>query len=45
MANVRGMSGWGVWKVSFVVWAGLALAALLPATNLLDATFPVFTMI
>jgi len=31
--------------IAFVIWSLLALAALLPVTNLLDGTFPIFTVL
>ncbi len=39
------LTKWGKWETTFVLWALLALIALLPVTLLLDATFPLLTVI
>jgi len=36
---------WGKWESGFVLWVLMALMALLPVTLLLDATFPILTVI
>jgi len=36
---------WGAAETVFVVWVGIALAALVPATILLQGSFPLFTVV
>jgi membrane protease YdiL (CAAX protease family) len=36
---------WGAAETIFMVWVGIALAALVPATILLQASFPLFTVV